>query len=57
MIGKPGGEIVDASSDVVADEAHAFDAVDAAPGWFVGVLDLVRRAGRRKLGLGSNDND
>ena len=37
-------ESLHAVVDVVADEAHAFDAIDATFGGFVGVPDLDRGA-------------
>ena len=40
-------KIRDARGDVVADQAHAFDAVDAAFGGFVGVPALETGAGDR----------
>ena len=61
--GRPGlhsvEEIGDAGGDVVADQAHAFDAVDAAFGGFVGVPVLEPGAGHGvDVGLASEgDHD
>jgi hypothetical protein len=41
VVGEAGGQVVDVGGDVVADESHAVDAVDAAlggwrdPGWLI----------------------
>ena len=45
------GKVVDPAGDVVADEAHALDPVDAAFGWFVGVPNL-RRCATDEVNLG-----
>jgi hypothetical protein len=57
VVGEAGGQVVDVGGDVVADESHAVDAVDAALGGFDGFPGLDRRVGGFELGLGSDDDD
>lgn len=53
-----GSEGLDAGVDVVANDSHAFDTVDATQGGFVGVSPSSRGAGVvLELGLGADEDD
>ena len=55
---QPVGKAPDPTGDVVADQAHPFDAVDAAFGGFVGVPDLDRGAvDWLNVGVAAEDDD
>lgn len=49
LVAEAGGECLDAGVDVVADDSHALDAVDAAQGGFVGVPALDAGVGVLRL--------
>src|SRR4051812_21639681 len=52
------GEDVDPTGDLVADQPHPVDALDASFGWFVGVPDLDRRAAERfDVGVAGEHDD